>query len=170
MPRDPRRQTRSLARALALTAIACLGAAAAAGGQEGPAELVAASPYPLRGEPVEIRLTGPGGAPLPGVAVSALYRPNSETAHTDELGPTGPDGTLTWTPADAGVVTLQAAGEGEAPPVAQTQVAVRFGSFPPVGLLVMVVAAVILFGGAGIGFWLLLRPPPHIPAIEPPST
>lgn len=133
-------------------------------------ELATETPYPLRGEPVEIRLTAADGAPLPGVAISAHYRPNSETAHSEELGSTGPEGTLEWVPSDAGVVSLRAAGEQGAPPLAQTQVAVRFGAFPAVGMLVMAVAAVVLFGGAATGFRLLLAPPPTTPAVEPPST
>lgn len=161
------RAVRALSLAVVLAPIA-VGTPAAA--QQEVAELTAETQYPLRGEPVEIRLTGAGGAPLPGVPISARYRPNSETAHTEELGPTGPDGSLSWTPADAGVVTLQAAGDGEAQPLAQLQLAVRFGAFPVVGLLVMVVAAVLLFGGAAVGFRLLLRPPRHVPAVEPPST
>lgn len=155
---------------LALLAAAALVGAAPAGAQPAAPELTAETPYPLRGEPVEIRLTSEG-RPLPGVTLRALYRPNSETAHTEELGITGADGTLTWTPRDAGVVTLQAAGaDAEAPPVASAQVAVRFGSFPPLGLAVMTFAALLLFGGAGLGFWLLMRPPGHPPTAEPPST
>lgn len=173
MPRKPRLHCTAralvLAVTLAVTVIAGAGGTVAAA-QDGPAELVAETPYPLRGEPVEIRLAAPGGTPLPGVTISARYRPNSETTHTESLGVTGPDGSLSWTPADAGVVTLQAAGEGGAPPIAQHQVAVRFGAFPAVGLLVMLGAATLLFGGAAFGFRLLLRPPAHAPAVEPPST
>jgi hypothetical protein len=154
---------------LVLLAAAALGVAAPAGAQPAAPELTAATPYPLRGEPVEIRLTG-AGRPMPGVAIRATYRPNSETAHTEEIGLTGADGTLRWTPEVAGVVTLQAMGAAGAAPLASAQVAVRFGSFPPLGLAVMVFAAVLLFGGAGLGFWLLLRPPAHPPATEPPST
>lgn len=165
-----RREARLAAHVLAIGLLAAGVLAASASGQEGPAELTAETPYPLRGEPVEIRLTTADGRPIPGVTVSALYRPNSETAHTERIGVTGPDGSLSWTPADAGVVTLQAAGEEGAAPLAQAQVAVRFGGFPPVGLAVMIFAALLLFGGAALGFWLLLRAPSHVPPTEPPST
>lgn len=177
MPRRPhhrRPHLRGAARALGLAlAVALAGGAAgtAASAQAADIELVAEKAYPLRGEPVEIHLRGADGSPLPGVVLSARYRPNSETVHTEELGITGPDGSLTWTPADAGVVTLEATGAGSAQPIAQHQVAVRFGAFPAVGLLVMLVAATLLFGGAALGFRLLLRPPPpQAPAVEPPST
>lgn len=158
------------AQALAL-GLCLLGlATGAAAAQEGPAELVAETPYPLRGEPVELRLTTADGAPLPGVAISAHYRPNSETAHGEEVGVTGAEGTLTWVPSDAGVATLQAAGEPGASPLATAQVAVRFGAFPAVGMVVMAVAALVLFGGAAVGFRLLLAPPRPAQAVEPPST
>ena len=98
----------------------------------------------------------------------ARYRPNSETAHTADLGTTGADGTVAWTPDDAGVVLLEAGPEDA--PLAQTRVSVRFGAFPPLGLLVMVVAALLLFGGAAMGFVWLMRGPEPLPTDEPPST
>lgn len=165
-----RRAARALALALLLVAALLAVIPVPATAQGGAAELTAGSSYPLRGEPVEIRLAAADGTPLPGVAISAHYRPNSETAHSEELGSTDADGVLEWVPTDAGVVTLEAAGEAGAPPLAQAQVAVRFGGFPAVGLLVMVVAAVVLFGGAAVGFRLLLAPTPSVPAVEPPST
>jgi hypothetical protein len=130
--------------------------------------MVAEDPYPLRGEPTRVRVEGSDGSPLAGVPLRARYRPNSETAHTAELGETGADGAVGWTPTDAGVVLLEA-GSAEAPS-AQTRVSVRFGAFPSLGLLVMVVAALILFGGAALGFYWLMSGPEPLPAEEPPST
>lgn len=154
--------------AAALLVLAVFPALAQAPAEDGPPEILPASPYPLRGEPTELTVAAADGRPLPGVSVRALYRPNSETAHTEELGTTGDDGRLAWTPADAGVVTL--ATHGDAGAVAQARVSVRYGSFPLLGLLVMLAAALLLFGGAAIGFAWLLRKPQAAPAEEPPST
>ena len=134
----------------------------------GVSTIVPEDPFPLRGEATEIAFQGKDGAPVAGVPLRARYRPNSETAHTADLGATGADGTVEWTPDDAGVVLLEAGPEDA--PLAQTRVSVRFGGFPPLGLLVMVVAALLLFGGAALGFVWLMRGPEPLPAEEPPST
>lgn len=163
------RSLRGIAPALALVAWA-LAAAGPAHGQAADAApvIVAEDPYPLRGETTEIRVEGADGQPLPGVALRARYRPNSETAHTAELGATDAAGRVAWTPDDAGVVLLEAG--DTAAPLAQHRVSVRFGGFPPLGLLVMAVAAVLLFGGAALGFAWLMSAPEPLPAEEPPST
>lgn len=172
MSREPLspRFARAVALALAGGALAAALSGAPLFAEGAAPTLRAETEYPLRGEPVTIRLAAPDGGPLAGVPISAEYRPNSETAHAEPLGSTGADGTLSWVPADAGVVTLRAGGGDGEPPIATAQVAVRFGAFPAVGLLVMVAAAILLFGGALLGFRLLLGPPPAAPVIEPPST
>jgi len=131
-------------------------------------ELQVADAYPLRDRPVVVTVTR-GGAPLPGAVVSVHYRPNSEIAHVETLPPTGADGRVLWTPSYAGIATLETpGGEGWGP--ATRSVAVRFGAFPSLGKLVMAIAALLLFGGAGLGFYLLLTEPQGPPTAEPPST
>lgn len=152
----------------ALAAAAVLGLVLA-GTRPAPAtELHLAESYPLRDRPVTVTVTR-AGAPVAGAVVSVRYRPNSELAHVEALPPTGPDGRVLWTPTDAGIATLEApGGQGEGP--ATLSVAVRFGAFPGLGVLVMVIAAILLFGGAGFGFYLLMGEPQGPPAHEPPST
>jgi hypothetical protein len=130
--------------------------------------LTTAEPYPLRGQPTEIAVTR-GGAPLAGVEIEALYRPNSETSSHEALPPTDAAGQVSWTPRDAGIVTLTAHVPGEETP-ATLNVAVRHGRFPARGLGIMILAGVLLFGGVLLGFLRLLREPGAIPPEEPPST
>ena len=67
------------------------------------------------------------------------------------------------------MVTLSAKSpSGES--LASLNVAVRFGGMPGSGIVVMIVAGGLLFGGVVLGLVLLLREPPHIPDHEPPST
>ena len=127
-----------------------------------------AEPFPLQGEPVTVTVTGEDGVPLAGAELSALYRPNSETSHTEPVGTTDASGQVRWTPTDPGIVTLTAGPSSQ--PVASANVAVRFGAFPPQGLAIMVLAGVLLFGGAGFGFARMLGAPPAPPEHEPPST
>ncbi|MDX1632865.1 MAG: hypothetical protein R3234_13425 [Thermoanaerobaculia bacterium] len=132
--------------------------------------------YPLRDEPVEISLTGEGVEEARVLRVT--YRPNSQTHHEEEIPFSGRR--VEWTPEDAGVVRLEILGsagteagtEGSPPVLATHRVSVRFGSFPPRGLAVMLMAAAFLFGGATFGFVMLLgteKAPPEEEA-EPPST
>lgn len=136
--------------------------------------------YPLRGEPIRMAVRDGEDHPVAGAVVEVVYRPNSHTIHTATLAPTDAAGVTEWTPAYAGIVALTArAGTprpGGAPggdagaEIATAKVAVRYGGFPPSGLLVMLVAGVLLFGGAALGFVKLLRGPQPPPSIEAPST
>ncbi len=153
----------ALAAAAAALGLVLAGAAPAAA-----TELRLADRFPLRDRPVTVTVTR-DGSPVAGALVTVRYRPNSELAHVEPLPPTGADGRVTWTPTDAGIVTLETPGDAGAGP-ATLSVAVRFGAFPGLGVLVMVIAAILLFGGAGLGFYLLINEPQGPPAHEPPST
>lgn len=158
-------------RLLAALVLAVAGAlAVGAAGAAGAAEVATVEAYPERGVATVVRVTGDDGAPRPGVEVVARYRPNSQTTSREVVGTTGGDGEVSWTPADAGVVSLEARPPGSEEVVARRDVSVRFGGFPASGLLIMSLAALLLFGGAITGFSLLLRQPAHLPAEEPPST
>jgi len=101
--------------------------------------------------------------------IEAHYRPNSETDSTELLPPTDPAGRVAWVPGDAGIVTLTARAPGDEAPVATLNVAVRYGRFPLQGLGIMILAGVLLFGGAALGFVRLLGAE-ALPPEEPPST
>jgi len=178
----------SLRTALAglLPALLVAAAAGAAGTAEPPApalELAIADERPLRAEPVRITVTA-GGAPAAGAVVEAIYRPNSSTTYREALPPADSSGTLFWTPRDAGPVTLEARPGGAGgpptapetapatgPPATSLVVAVRYPGFPPSGLAIMLLAGGLLFGGAVVGFVMLLSGPRAVvPTGEPPST
>ncbi len=160
----PRRRLAALLVAAAVLAPSLVLAA------EGGLALSIADERPLRDRPVRIELAR-GGAPAAGAVVRAVYRPNSSTTHTETLPPADSAGTVFWTPVDAGPVTLQAwPGAPAGDPAATLTVAVRFERFPPSGLLIMVVAGVLLLGGAIYAMVMLLLPNGHPPAEEPPST
>lgn len=141
-----------------------------------------AEEFPLRGEEVIVTVTDDRNfaeralkeVKLEESTVTATYRPSSETAATEDLGTLDASGQVAWTPTDAGIVTLAvhpAEGEGEPDAtLATTDLSVRYGGFPPAGLLIMVIAGLLLFGGAAVGMALLLRDPLHAPTEEPPST
>jgi hypothetical protein len=79
-----------------------------------------------------------------GAAVAATYRPNSEVLREAEVGVTDASGSLIWVPEDAGMAELRA----EAPQGAATQaISVRFQGVQIQGLIVLVIAGLILFGG-----------------------
>lgn len=148
--------------------------AAAPAGAEGELSISTENERPLRGEVVRLRVTE-DGEPAAGAQVVAVYRPASNTEHREVLEPVDSSGQVLWTPDDAGPVKLEVRPEGadlgaDEAPGAELIVAVRFGRFPPQGLLIMVLAGILLFGGAATAFALLLRPPSHAPTEEPPST
>lgn len=125
-------------------------------------EIRAADPYPLVGRATTIEVSS-AGAPVPGAEVEVLHRPNSEAASLDRLGRTDAAGRVSWSPADAGLARITATGPDGAIE-AQLDVAIRWGRMPRAGLLILVLAAALLFGGAGTGLVLVAR------ADRPPST
>lgn len=165
------RRWRSAALAVALAA--ALGAVAQPAAEAPGVTLAAENERPRIGDTVRLTVLA-GGTPLAGARVAAVYRPNSSTTSTEHLAPTDAAGTVFWTPSAAGPVRLEArpteAAE-DAPPAASLAVAVRYGGFPVSGMAIMLIAGVLLLGGAVVGLSMLLREgAPPAPDHEPPST
>lgn len=100
--------------------------------------------HPTRGAPVVVSLSGIDDTA--GMTLTVTYRPGSETAETDPVGPFSTDGTVAWSPRVAGLSTLTASGpDGE---VASRSVAIRYDRVPGIGVLIFLGAGVLLFGGA----------------------
>lgn len=78
------------------------------------------------------------------------YRPSSAVSLTDSVKSETTDGySFAWIPARAGVVSLVAG-------VSTENVSVRYDGVSMPGILVMIFAALILFGGAGFSLKALL--------------
>ncbi|MBW3565297.1 MAG: hypothetical protein KY459_11270 [Acidobacteria bacterium] len=130
--------------------------------------ITVADTYPLFGEPVTVTVAD-DGVPVGSATVSAEYRPNSRTMVAEAIGTTDASGNVEWTPSDAGLVRLTAIAAGSEEAIASKAVSVRYVSFPIEGILTMLIAGIILFGGAGLGMSILMREE-KIPEEEPPST
>lgn len=100
------------------------------------------------GEPVEVTL--PSGVD----SLMVTYRPSSSISRT-EIIPVGGAPVVEWTPAQPGVVRL-AAEDGSA-----VNVSVRFQQIPAAGVVVLLLAGTILFGGAITASVLLFRGRPE---------
>ena len=100
---------------------------------------------PVRGEPVTVTL----GAPADELLVT--YRPNSGIAVEETVPVSGTR--ATWTPSRAGVVSLAT------PDGTSQNVSVRFDETPVSGLLILIVAGLVLFGGAAFAMRALLSGP-----------
>jgi len=96
---------------------------------------------PTRGEPVTVTFDAPADS------VTVVYRPGAVTATTETFTPGA--ATFTFTPEVAGVVQVSAGGSSQS-------LSVRFQSAPIWGLVVMILAGLILFGGAGVALRALL--------------
>jgi len=110
------------------------------------------------GEPVEgraIRLELGPGAPDASF-LKVVYRPNSETSVEEELRPFKADGSVMWTPAHPGIASLIVVDAGGRT-AGSKDVAIRFAGIPAYGIAVMLLAGLLLFGGAGWSLVLALR-------------
>jgi hypothetical protein len=99
--------------------------------------------FPVQGEEARLVVTD-GEEPAAGAVVRATYRPNSEVSTEEEIGVTDARGVLVWRPADAGMVQLDARKGDDS---AGRAVSIRFPSPPSQGLVVLLIAGLILFGG-----------------------
>ena len=149
------------------TVLAAVALALAAPTAAAAVEITLDHPRPLLGEPVTVTVTD-GADPLAGARLEAHYRPNSQTASREPLPPTDAAGRTEWRPRAAGIATLEVIDPAGGTPLATLNTAIRYGRFPARGIVVMVVAGLLLFGGAALGMWMLLSEGP--PALEPPST
>ncbi len=105
-------------------------------------DVVSVTPdQPTRGEPVTVTFSEPVDT------VTVTYRPGAITAHTETFTPGS--ATFEFTPERAGVVSV-ASGD------AAKSLSVRFRGTPISGIAVMVLAGLILFGGAALSLRALL--------------
>jgi len=129
------------------------------------ADLSLDSDFPVAGTGQNVSLTGAEDADH--LRLWVVYSPNSETQTEEEIGRFSSQGTISWNPSRSGIATLSArdaAGEM----VAVKNVAVLFAKTPAAGVLVMLFAGILLFGGAGLSLRSVLRSgvPEHSPPID----
>ena len=96
-----------------------------------------------------------------------IYSPNSETQTEEEIGRFSSGGAMTWNPTRFGIATLSARDDQDGA-VATENVAILFAKTPTAGVLVMLFAGVLLFGGAAFSLRSVLRSgvPQHVPPID----
>lgn len=99
---------------------------------------------PVKGEEVSVRLENPSSF------LFISYRPNSTVARMDTIKANPPVNHFIWTPEYAGVVRLSTSD-------AARNVSVRYAGVSWTGILVMILAGVILLGGATISMIMLFR-------------
>ena len=111
---------------------------------------------PRKGEPVTVTFSAPADS------VVVIYRPGAVTAHTETFAPGS--AVFEFVPERAGVVSVAAPGG------AAQSLSVRFRGAPLSGVVVMVLAGLILFGGAALALRALLADGHRIevdPALRP---
>jgi len=110
------------------------------------AELLVGDENPTRGQTTTITLQGAEDPTQ--WSLTFTYRPNSKTSRTTVAQPFQANGALNWKPDDSGIVQIAVQGPGEGDKIAKI-IAVRFPSPPASGIVILLIAGAILFGGAG---------------------
>ena len=101
--------------------------------------------FPVQGQPVRITLDEAADD------VSVVWRPNSAIPDTVSLDADGTS--FEWTPTRAGVATVVTTIGEE---TTAQNVSVRYDEYPGAGIFILILAATILFGGAGFAMGKLL--------------
>ena len=116
-------------------------------------ELVFEDDFPIvgRSETVTVK----GAATDVSLLLWVIYSPNSETSTEEEIGVVPTTGKVTWTPSRSGIATVSVRSD-DGGAVASENVAILFSKTPMAGLMVMIFAGILLFGGAGITMRLVL--------------
>ncbi|HPQ68071.1 MAG TPA: hypothetical protein PKW95_03010 [bacterium] len=109
-------------------------------------ELLTSDENPIRGQATTITLQGADDPTQ--WTLTFTYRPNSKTSRTTEPQPFNFHGKVSWKPNDSGIVQIAVQGPGEGDKISKN-VAVRFPSPPASGIVILLIAGAILFGGAG---------------------
>ena len=114
--------------------------------------------YPLVGAKTQVLLDGADANAV--YALTATYRPNSQTEETGPIGRLTGNGSVMWTPKYEGITRLTAVPEGKTD-AASLVVATRFHGMPATGLLVFLLAFTILFGGMAWSIMTIYRGNPE---------
>ncbi len=133
---------------LTVALFGCVAGSALAG-----VELSLDADFPEVGKDQTVALSGADGSEH--LSLWVVYSPNSETQAEEEIGPF-PGAEITWNPTRPGIATLSAR-DDDGNTVASLNVAILFSSTPVSGVLVMFLAGVLLFGGAGLTLRSVLR-------------
>lgn len=121
--------------------------------------------FPIVGKGETVSLTGVENAE--NLRLWVIYSPNSETQTEEEIGRFSSAGAITWNPTRFGIATLSVR-DDQGGVVATENVAILFSKTPGSGVLVMIFAGVLLFGGAAFSLRSVLRSgvPQHAPPID----
>lgn len=101
--------------------------------------------FPILGEPMEIFVKNDEGLDCQLAALNVIYRPNSETERKENIGSPASDCKISWTPKNPGITILSVTYKDRE--VARKQISTKFNKTPTLGVLVLVVAGCILYGG-----------------------
>ena len=116
------------------------------------AQITLSNMAPKVGEEITIDV----GTPVDTLVIT--YRPNSSVVKTDYVVNNTPGTQFTWASKSAGIVNLSYTDRtGGSPTTVSQGVSVRFNGLSAPGLIVMLLAGVILFGGATLAFRTLFR-------------
>lgn len=118
------------------------------------AQIELSNEKPVAGEALTIKLAQAESQ------VVVAYRPNSSVVRRDTLKAENPATEFSWTPKKAGVVALSTSS-------ASRNVSVRFQGFSVQGLVVMLLAGCILFGGVIFAFRVLFSKPETQQDLDP---
>lgn len=126
----------------------------ALGGSAVAAELSFEEDFPIVGREEIIAVAG--GGTEGGLWLWVVYSPNSETSTEEQIGRVPPDGEVLWTPSRSGIATVSLR-DGSGTTVVAENVAILFDRTPSSGVLVMIFAGILLFGGAGFSLRSVLK-------------
>lgn len=127
-----------------------LAAAVPMAGLQAQEEIGLSVDAPQVGQPLTITLAQPTDS------LRITFRPNSSMVKTEVLVNNPPAAVFEWTPRDPGLVQLGYT-DPESGAVVRRNVSVFFDGLSVSGLVVMISAGLILFGGAGLAFHTLFR-------------
>jgi hypothetical protein len=125
-------------------------------------ELAFEDDFPIVGRTETVTVEGAG----PGVDLSlwVIYSPNSETSTEEKIGLVPATGEVEWSPSRSGIATVSVRGD-EGTVITSENVAIIFAETPMAGVMVMIFAGLLLFGGAGYSLRSVLRS--GVPEIAP---
>lgn len=109
--------------------------------------------YPEVGAPVEVFVKGQG---LDKTSLFVKHRPGSETEEELLIGRLDDSNKMEWIPKDAGIARLVLR-DDKGGDLASKNTAICYSGIPILGVGVMVLAGILLFGGAAISLSIALQ-------------